>query len=144
MCPQKESPNCTRVTIGGNQIYHPGDTGTNTSSLELFKLVLNRVLFQKGAKFSSFNVKKIALAPRLTTQSTSKSNLPTSPNNFPMNMTSPSTPATDGYILTFVRVCMAYPNRSESPTNNSTSVFKKQVTTRRPQPLVSGATSGDP
>ena len=42
--PQKDDPNRTRITIGGNKICYPGDTGTKTGSLELVKLVANSVL----------------------------------------------------------------------------------------------------
>jgi len=50
-------PDCTRITIGGNRICYPGDVGTNTASLELFKLLLNLVLSRKGARFSSIDLK---------------------------------------------------------------------------------------
>ena len=122
--PQEEEPNCIRTKIGGNHICYPGDTGTNTESLELFKLLLNIVLSQNGAKFRSCDVNFFTLAPRLTAQSTSKSNLPTSPKNLLMNMTSPSTPATGGYTLKLVRVCMTYPNKAGLPMTNSESVLK--------------------
>ena len=44
VCLQKEDPNRTCITISGNQICYPGDTGTKTGSLELVKLLLNSVL----------------------------------------------------------------------------------------------------
>jgi hypothetical protein len=49
--PDKDDPNCTRITIGGNHICFPGNVGTNTASLELVKLLLNSVLSRKGAQF---------------------------------------------------------------------------------------------
>ena len=42
--PQKDDPNRTRITIGGNPICYLIDVGTKTASLELFKLVINSVL----------------------------------------------------------------------------------------------------
>jgi len=42
--PDKDDPERTRITIGGNRICYPEDVGTNTASLELFKLLLNSVL----------------------------------------------------------------------------------------------------
>ncbi len=42
--PEKDDPNCTQITIGGNRICYPGNVGTNTASLELLKLLLNSVL----------------------------------------------------------------------------------------------------
>ena len=50
--PQKEAPDRTKITIGGNRIVYPGDVGTPTSSLELIKLILNSVLSRPGAKFA--------------------------------------------------------------------------------------------
>ncbi len=45
--PDKDNPNCTRITIGGNHICYPGNVGTKTALLELLKLLLNSVLSQK-------------------------------------------------------------------------------------------------
>ena len=42
--PEKDDPDRTRITIGGSHICFPGDVGTNTASLELFKVLLNSVL----------------------------------------------------------------------------------------------------
>ncbi len=39
--PDKDDPDCTRITIGGNCICYPGEVGANTASLELIKLLLN-------------------------------------------------------------------------------------------------------
>jgi hypothetical protein len=45
----KDDQNCTRITVGGNLIFYPGNAGTNTASLELIKLMLNSVILRKGA-----------------------------------------------------------------------------------------------
>jgi hypothetical protein len=57
----KDNPNHTQITIGGNCICYPGNVGTNTASLELLKLLLNSVLLQKGACFSSIDLKSFYL-----------------------------------------------------------------------------------
>ncbi len=57
----KDDPNRTRITIGGNRICYPGNVGTTTVPLELLKLLLNSVLSQKGARFSSINNKNFYL-----------------------------------------------------------------------------------
>jgi hypothetical protein len=44
----KEKNNCTRMTVGGNLIFYPGDAGTKTALLELIKLMLNSVILRKG------------------------------------------------------------------------------------------------
>ncbi len=61
VCTEKDDPDCTRITIGGNRICYPGNVGTNTASLKLVKLLLNSVLSQKGARFSSINLKNFYL-----------------------------------------------------------------------------------
>jgi hypothetical protein len=61
VCPEKDDPDRTRITIGGNRICYPGDVGTNTASLELVKLLLNSVLSRKGAWFSTINLKNFYL-----------------------------------------------------------------------------------
>jgi hypothetical protein len=61
VCPEKDDPDRTRITIGGNRICYPGNVGTNTASLELVKLLLNSVLFRKGAWFSTIVLKNFYL-----------------------------------------------------------------------------------
>ena len=63
--PQKEDPNRTRITIGGNRICYPGDTGTKTGSLELVKLILNDVLSTKQARFACFDISNFYLGTPL-------------------------------------------------------------------------------
>jgi hypothetical protein len=55
--PERDDPDHTRITIGGNRICFPVDVGTNTASLELVKLLLNSVLSCSGARFSSIDLK---------------------------------------------------------------------------------------
>jgi hypothetical protein len=61
VCPEKDNPDCTGITIGGNHICYPGNVGTNTALLELVKLLLNSILSRKGARFSSINLKNFYL-----------------------------------------------------------------------------------
>ena len=42
-------------------IFFPGDVGTNTATPELIKILLNSVLFRKGAQFSTINLKNFYL-----------------------------------------------------------------------------------
>ncbi len=58
---EKDNPNHTRSTIVSNLICYPWDVGTNTASLELFKLLLNSVLSRKGARFTSIYLKNFYL-----------------------------------------------------------------------------------
>ncbi len=59
--PEKDDPDRTQITIGGNKICYPGDVGTNTAPLELVKLLLNSVLSRKGARFSTIDLKNFYL-----------------------------------------------------------------------------------
>jgi hypothetical protein len=63
--PQKDDPNRTRITIGGNRIFYPGDTGTKTGSLELVKLQLNDVLSTPQARMACFDIKDFYLGTPL-------------------------------------------------------------------------------
>ena len=56
MRPVKKDPNQTRITICGTNLCHPGDVGTNTSSLELFKLIINVVLLRAEDKYVCFDI----------------------------------------------------------------------------------------
>ena len=42
--PGGKDPNRKRIIICGTNVCYPGDVGTNTASLELFKLMINSVL----------------------------------------------------------------------------------------------------
>ena len=59
--PEKDDPDQTRITIGGNRICYPGNVGNNSASLELVKLLLNSVLSRKGARFSTIDLKNFYL-----------------------------------------------------------------------------------
>ena len=49
--PVKKDPNRTRITICGTNVFYPGDVGTNTTSLKLFKLIINSILSRARAKY---------------------------------------------------------------------------------------------
>ena len=63
--PGKTDPNRTRITICGTNVCYPGDVGTNTASLELFKLMINSTLSRKGAKFACFDIENFYLGTPL-------------------------------------------------------------------------------
>ena len=59
--PKISDPNRTRITIGGNRIFYPGDVVTNTALLDLVKFVINRVLSRKYAKYVTFYISNFYL-----------------------------------------------------------------------------------
>jgi hypothetical protein len=50
-----------RITIGGNNIACPGDVGTPTGSIELVKLLINRVLSQCNPRLATMDLKNFYL-----------------------------------------------------------------------------------
>jgi hypothetical protein len=63
--PQKADPNRTRITIGGNRICYPGDTGTKTGSIETIKLLLNSTISTPDARFACFDISNFFLGTPL-------------------------------------------------------------------------------
>ena len=80
--PEKTAPNRTGITIGGNQIFFPGNVGTPTASLELVKLVFNCVLSRPGAKFASFDISNFDLYTPLDCPEYVRVKLSDIPNEF--------------------------------------------------------------
>ncbi len=61
VCPEKDDPDCNRITIGSNRICYPSNVGTNMALLELVKLLLNSILSGKGARSSTIIIKNFYL-----------------------------------------------------------------------------------
>jgi hypothetical protein len=59
--PEKDDPNRTRLTVGGNLINYPGDCGTPTADLLTVKLLLNSVVSTPGAKFMTIDISNFYL-----------------------------------------------------------------------------------
>jgi hypothetical protein len=53
--------NCTRITIGRNNITYPGDEGIPTGSIELVKLLVNSVLSKRNARLATMDLKNFYL-----------------------------------------------------------------------------------
>jgi CO/xanthine dehydrogenase FAD-binding subunit len=51
----------TRITIGGNLINYPGDSGTPTADLPTVKLLFNSIISTPNAKFMSIDIKDFYL-----------------------------------------------------------------------------------
>ncbi len=59
--PEKDDPNRTRMTVGGNQIFFPGDVSTPTVELLTLKMHLNSVISTPGARYCTFDIKDFYL-----------------------------------------------------------------------------------
>ena len=58
---EKEEPNRTRATFGGNLIHYPDDVGTPTADLLLIKIFFNSVISTKGARFATADLSNFYL-----------------------------------------------------------------------------------
>ena len=54
--PQKEKPNRTRITVGGNRINYPFPVTTQTAELCTHKLLVNSVVSTKNAKYMTADI----------------------------------------------------------------------------------------
>ena len=54
--PGKKDPNRTRITICGTNVCYPGDVGTSTASMELFKIMINSIISQEGEKYVCLDI----------------------------------------------------------------------------------------
>jgi hypothetical protein len=53
----KEEKECTRLTVGGDQIECPGDKSTRTAGFTTAKILINGVISTLGAKFLVIDIK---------------------------------------------------------------------------------------
>jgi hypothetical protein len=60
-CPQKEDPNCVRITVGGNLINHPFELTTCSTDMVSSALLWNSTIRAKGAHFAGANIKNMYL-----------------------------------------------------------------------------------
>jgi hypothetical protein len=60
-CPEKEDPNCTRVTVGDNLLRYPSNCGTPTADMITVKLHLNSIISTKNAHYCSIDLKDFYL-----------------------------------------------------------------------------------
>jgi hypothetical protein len=59
--PQKDDPNCVRITIGGNLIDYPYKLTTRTANMVLSKIMWNSIISTANAKFSGADIMNMYL-----------------------------------------------------------------------------------
>jgi hypothetical protein len=59
--PEKDAPNQTQMTVGGNRILFPGNVSTPTVELLTVKMHLNSVISTPGARYCTFDIKDFYL-----------------------------------------------------------------------------------
>ena len=61
----KAETHCTRVTVSGNLIDLPGDRNAATVDLTTIKYHLNSIISERGARFSTTDIKNFYFGPPL-------------------------------------------------------------------------------
>jgi hypothetical protein len=59
--PNKAETHRTRLTAGGDRINYPGDAGTPTADMTLFKILLNSIISTKNARCVVVDIKDFYL-----------------------------------------------------------------------------------
>ncbi len=60
--PNKTESHRTRLTAGGDIVNYPGDAGTPTVDMTLFKILLNSIISTKGARCVMVDIKDFTFA----------------------------------------------------------------------------------
>jgi len=61
VCPEKAEKNRTHFTVGGDCINYPGEVATPSAYMLVAKLLFNRVISTKGAKFMTLDISNFYL-----------------------------------------------------------------------------------
>ncbi len=59
--PNKTETHHMRLTAGGDRVNYPGDAGTPTADMTLFKILLNSIISTKGARCVMVDIKDFYL-----------------------------------------------------------------------------------
>ena len=63
--PDKLEKHRSRLTVGGDRIKYPGDTGAPTANLPIIKLLWNSILSSPGAKYFTMDISNFYLGSPL-------------------------------------------------------------------------------
>jgi hypothetical protein len=140
--PEKDDPDRTRITIGGNRICYPGDVGTNTASLELVKLLLNSVLSRKDARFSTIDLKNFYLDILCQSRNMFASRSPTSRPNSSLNTNLKAETEMDGSTLKYAKDVTDCPKQAFLQIIFSAHALCPKVSTKQSPLLDYGAING--
>jgi hypothetical protein len=144
VCPEKDDPDRTRITIGGNRICYPGNVSTNTASLELVKLLLNSVLSRKGARFSTIDIKNFYLDTPMPDPEYVRIKISDIPDKFFTESTLVAVTAMAGSILKTGRAVMGFPKLVSWPMIFFVPASSLKDSMKQPPHRASGATNGVP
>ena len=96
--PKKDDPNCSRLTIGGDRLNVPKDSGTPTVDMVTVKLHLNSVISTKGACYCTIDLKDFYLMTPMTRPEYMRMKIKDLPEEFVTmyNLTNKAT--SDGFV----------------------------------------------
>jgi hypothetical protein len=112
--PDKDNPNRTQITVGGNRIWYSGNVGTNTASLELLKLLLNSVSLKKVHALAPSTLRTSTLTRPCLSLNTFASKSWTSQTSSLTNTNSQVWTMMDGFTSKSARVATACPKQVSS------------------------------
>ena len=61
MRPEKDKPNNTKFTVGGDRINYPGEVATPTADMLVAKILFNSVISMHGAQFMMIDISNFYL-----------------------------------------------------------------------------------
>ena len=101
--PQKENPNRTRLTVGGDRIDYPYEVATPTADLTTSKLLFNSVLSTANAKFFCADISNFYLNTPLDRYEYMRLPLDIIPEEFRRKYNLDSMVEIDGYVYMEIR-----------------------------------------
>jgi hypothetical protein len=142
--PEKDNPDHTCITIGGNRICYPGNVGTTTALLKLVKLLLNSILFRKGARFSTIDIKNFYLDTPMPDLEYVCIKISDIPDKFLMEYNLGVCDRKGWIYLKFGRAVMGFPKLVSWPKIFFVPASSLKDSMKQPPCRVSGATNGIP
>jgi hypothetical protein len=113
----KEERECTRLTVGGDQIEYPCEKSTRTAGLTTAKILIDSVISTKGARFLVVDIKKFYLKPPLEDSNIWSSISPLSLRKLSTNLEYWSWHMRAVYTYKFRKRCMASCKQASSRMN---------------------------
>jgi hypothetical protein len=110
--PNKTETHRTRLTTGGDRVNYPGDAGTPTADMILFKILLNSIISTKGARCVMVDIKDFYLCTPMKRFEYMRLKITNVHKEIIREYGLHELVTPDGYIYCKIQKgCMAYPKR---------------------------------
>jgi hypothetical protein len=96
--PEKDDPNCTCLTVGGNRVNSPRDFGTPTVDMLTVNLHLNSVISTKGVRYCTIDLKDFYLMTPMTRSEYMRMKIKNLPEEFVTMYNLANKATSDGYV----------------------------------------------